>query len=614
MDKKWLLASVMLAALSLSGCDNTPGTHANNSGSAKSGSQAAGETHTAATSGTQQPAATAGTQAVQPAASASNTTAPSAPATPSTASLGSTSGGSNAGSTSGGTKTAQTATAQPTAETAATGSTAGQNAVSSATSAALSPRAAGEAANAGVTSSAPEFRLASGQQTTAKAATAPVPGAARPGISGARTAANIAPQKSKVGPLNGATGHNEAPVLGAAFSGISGATKAAALGPESAKRRTADTAAMNGAVGYDEQPVFGAAFSGISGATSVADLMPRAASRGSQELAQANTEASGSSQQAAQTNAAVGYDDQPVFGAAFSGISGATKAADLMPYRANRGSQQLMQASTEASSSSQQVGKSNTAVGYDDQPVFGAAFSGISGASNTADLMPRRANRGSRQLMQANTEASSSQQVVQSNAAVGYDDHPVFGAAFSGISGATNAADLMPRNTKGGVRQLAQGTTEANRSSQEASQTNPAASYDEQPVLGAAASGISGAADAAGLGRRTGNNTRVNNTPGKNAGTSNSQAGENQPVRDAAYSGISGVPIARLVSDNRDSGNAIGAAQNDAVCSSNKASGNQKITNQNAIDLNYCRLYFEPATGAAHRGASASGDNNPSSS
>ena len=69
MDKKWLLASVMLAALSLSGCDNTPGTHANNSGSAKSGSQAAGETHTAATSGTQQPAATAGTQAVQPAAS-----------------------------------------------------------------------------------------------------------------------------------------------------------------------------------------------------------------------------------------------------------------------------------------------------------------------------------------------------------------------------------------------------------------------------------------------------------------------------------------------------------------------------------------------------------------
>ena len=114
-------------------------------------------------------------------------------------------------------------------------------------------------------------------------------------------------------------------MLGAAFSGISGAAKAAALGPESAKRRAAETAAVNGAVGYDEQPVFGAAFSGISGATSVADLMPRAASRGSQELAQANTEASGSSQQAAQTNAAVGYDDQPVFGAAFSGISGATK-------------------------------------------------------------------------------------------------------------------------------------------------------------------------------------------------------------------------------------------------------------------------------------------------
>jgi hypothetical protein len=217
--------------------------------------------------------------------------------------------------------------------------------------------------------------------------------------------------------------------------------------------------------------------------------------------------------------------------------------------------------------------------------------------------------------MQANTEASgSSWQAEQGNAEFGYDNQPVFGAAFSGISGATNAADLMPRNTKGGVRQLAQGTTEANRRSQEAAQTNPAASYDEQPVLGAAASGISGPADAAGLRRRTGNNTRVNNTPVKNAGTSNSQADENQPVRDAAYSGVSGVPIARLVSESTDSGNAIGAAQNEAVCSSNEASGNQKTTNQNAIDLNYCRLYCEPAMGAAHRGASASGDNNPSSS
>ena len=165
--------------------------------------------------------------------------------------------------------------------------------------------------------------------------------------------------------------------------------------------------------------------------------------------------------------------------------------------------------------------------------------------------MPRTANRGSQQPMQANTEASSSsQQAAQGNATVGYDDQPVFGAAFSGISGATNTADLMPRNTKGGVRHLAQGT-EANRGSQEAAQTNPAASYDEQPVLGAAASGISGAADAAGLDRRTGNNTRVNHTPGKNAGTSNSQADENQPVRDAAYTGVSGVPIARLVSETR---------------------------------------------------------------
>ena len=427
--------------------------------------------------------------------------------------------------------------------------------------------------------------------------------------------------------MNGAVGYDEQPVFGAAFSGISGATSVADLMPRAASGASQElaqanteaggslqqAAQTNAAVGYDDRPVFGAAFSGISGATSAADLMPRRANRGSLELAQAGTAANGGSQSSAQQNTAVGYDDQPVFGAAFSGISGATNTADLMPRRANRGSQQLMQANTEASSRSQQVEQGNTAVGYDNQPVFGAAFSGISGATNAADLMPLVASRGSQQLVQANTESSSSQQAAQSNAAVGYDDQPVFGAAFSGISGATNAADLMPRNTKGGVR-LAQGTTEANRGSQEASQTNPAASYDEQPVLGAAALGISGAADAAGLDRRTGNNTRVNNTPGKNAGTSNSQADENQPVRDAAYTGVSGVPIARLVSENRDSGNAIGAAQNDAVCSSNKSSGNQRATNQNAIDLNYCRLYFEPAMGAAHRGASASGDNNPSSS
>jgi len=246
-----------------------------------------------------------------------------------------------------------------------------------------------------------------------------------------------------------------------------------------------------GVLDFEERPVLGAVYPGISGIATAADLIRHVATD--------------VGIQPSQTGAVLACAEQPVLGAAYPGISGAEVAADLEPRNPAAALQEIAEAT-------------RIPVHIDTQPVLGAAYPGISGAEVAADLEPRNPTTALQEIAEA------------TRIPVHIDTQPVLGAAYPGISGAEVAADLEPRNPAAALVEIAEATRIPIRT-------------DTQPVLGAAYPGISGAQLATDIEPRNPNQAllKIAEASGRLPATT-----DTQPVLGAAYPGVSGAALANL--------------------------------------------------------------------